>query len=509
MRTLPAGLVAGSLFCALASGQQFDLVDVTGRCGIDFDDSTGRMGIAIGDFDDDGWQDVAIFGANDETPILYRNQGALIRAGNDVPWFRDVTAQYFPPNDFATSLGAFADMDNDGDQDIVVVRRAYSPVLGGPDEATGAIAYYENRIDTTGRFEMGTSPLRVAYSPARVSTLALVDQDGDSDLDAFIGYGGVNGDFSDSRCFYVRNDGLPNLVDASDTFGLPLASIPRLLTASFADFDGDMLPDLHGAVDFYSDLHAKNMGGGSFLDVTLAAGTTNLGADMGLAIGDIDNDLDLDIYSTNINYGILYVNDGTATFTEQSAARGCRSFNGLTTTIGWGTNFVDLDNDRDLDLTMVPAGPGAGHVWRNDGTGHFVKVTAATGIELRGYAIIDFDLDRDGDQDLLFLGNNDDFTPRMYLNTSSAVNHWLVVELEGTTSNRDAIGAQVIVRTPEGTEQMRALMAGHSYRVGTPKTMHFGLGDASTVQEIEVRWPNGQVMRRGPFPADRYVKFRE
>lgn len=502
-------LFLAGLIAVPASAQQFELVDVTAQTGIDYDYSDDRMGFAIGDFDGDGWQDFAAFAADDQSPSLFRNQGALIQAGQNVPWFINVTDQVMPLNDIPTSLGAFADLDNDGDQDLAVTRRGISPTTGMPDPTLCAIAYYENKIDTTGRFEFGTSPLRIAHSPSTVSSLALVDYDGDADLDIFLAYSGVMGDYTNSRAFMIRNDGLPNLVDVSDTWGPSISTLQRALTAVFADFNGDMLPDLHCAVDFYSDFQAQNMGGGQFMDVTLAAGVTNGGSDMGLAVGDFDNDLDLDLYSTNINVGVLYVNDGTAHFTDQAAPRGCRNFANGATTIGWGTNFVDLDNDQDLDLTVIPTGPGTGNFFMNDGTGQFTDVTTATGIDLKGYSIIDFDFDKDGDQDLIAMGNGALNNPRVFRNETTTQNHWVVVELEGTLSNRDAIGAQVIIRTPDGVEQMRALMAGHSYRTGTPKTLHFGLGDSPLIAEIEIRWPSGQVVRRGPFVGDRYVKFTE
>lgn len=508
-----AGLAAAALLAASApaSAQGFDLVDVTDRVNLDISyGGAGRLGVAIGDYDGDSWQDIAFFGARDHSPVIYRNQGALIRQGQNVPWFVDVTDQVMPANDFPTALGAFADMDGDGDQDLVVARRGTNPSTGQVTHESGALAYYENRIATTGRFVMGQSPVRLAAQNSVASSLALTDCENDGDLDAFLTYSIANQDLTTSRAFFVRNDGLPNLVDASDSFGTNLGTLRRALTAVFADFDGDMLPDLHCAVDFYSDFMAKSNGDGTFMDVTQIAGVTNTGSDMGLAVGDIDNDGDLDMYSTNINVGVLYMNDGQGHFTNEASQRGVLFFSfGGVTAIGWGTNFVDLDNDGDLDLTMVPTGPGGGHVWSNDGQGYFTLETPATGIDPRGYAIIDFDFDKDGDQDLLSLGNGAATRPRFYANTSSALNHWLAVELEGTTSNRDAIGAQVFVRTPDGKQQMRALMAGHSYRVGTPKTLHFGLGDQRVVSEIEIRWPNGQIDKRGPFVADRYIKVIE
>ncbi len=494
---------------ASTSAQQFELVDITDRVGIDFDVADGRMGFAIGDYNGDGWQDVAVFASDDQTPSMFMNQGALIQAGQMVPWFTNVTDQVMPPNDIFTTMGAFADMDNDGDQDLALARRGYDPVAGAPDPTLGAVAYYENKLDTTGRFEIGTNQLRVGHSPSTVSSLALVDYDGDSDLDVFMAYSGVMGDYTHSRCFMVRNDGLPHLTDVSSTFGAHLPGIQRALTAVFADFDGDMRPDLHCAVDFHSDFQCRNMGGGLFMDVTQAVGVTNGGSDMGLAVGDFDNDLDLDLYSTNINIGVLYVNDGAGNFVDEAAQRGCRSFANGAVAIGWGTNFVDLENDGDLDLTVIPTGTGTGNFFMNDGSGQFTDVTVATGIELKGYSIIDFDFDKDGDQDLIAMGNGDLNSPKFYLNNQTTTNHWLVVELEGTLSNRDAIGAQVVVRTPDGSAQLRAMMAGHSYRTGTPKTLHFGLGDQSIVSEVEVRWPSGQVTRLTPFVANRYIKVVE
>ncbi|QDV04629.1 ASPIC and UnbV [Planctomycetes bacterium Poly30] len=509
----PITFSLAALAAVPARAQQFDLVDVTDRIGIDFNYADNRMGFAIGDFDGDGWQDFAVFAADDQSPSLFRNQGALIQAGQRVPWFTNVTAQRMPVNDIPTSLGAFADLDNDGDQDMVVTRRGISPTTGQPDPALCAIAYYENKISTTGRFEFGTSPLRIAHSPSTVSSLALVDHDGDADLDIFLAYSGNVGDYTHSRCFMIQNNGLPHLQDISATWGPPISTLQRALSVVFADFNGDMLPDLHCAVDFYRDFHCQNMGGGQFMDVTQSANTLNQGSDMGLAVGDFDNDLDLDIYSTNINIGVLYVNDGLGHFVDQAAARGCRNFANGFTSIGWGTNFVDLDNDQDLDLTVIPTGTGTGNFFRNDGTGQFTDVTIPTGIDLRGYSIIDFDFDKDGDQDLIAMGNGLLTSPRFYMNNTSAQttgqNHWVVIELEGTLSNRDAIGAQVVVRTPDGVQQMRALMAGHSYRTGTPKTLHFGLGDSALISEIEVRWPSGQVARLGPLVGDRYLHLTE
>jgi len=228
---------------------------------------------------------------------------------------------------------------------------------------------------------------------------------------------------------------------------------------------------------------------------------------MGLAVGDIDNDGDLDIYSTNINLGVLYVNDGTGTFQNEAQARGVGSW-GPDLTIGWGTCFEDFDLDGDQDLAFVAIGDAFGHLYENDGTGFFGDVTAGSGMELRGFGLIPFDYDHDGDRDLLLSRMG---SLVLYENhaTDQKDKHWLLVELEGTQSNRDGIGARIELTTQDGATQTRHILSGYSYQCGPPKDAHFGLGRNTRVKELVVTWPNGKVTRRGPFIADRYLTIVE
>ncbi|MEE8467972.1 MAG: CRTAC1 family protein [Planctomycetota bacterium] len=501
-RLLPALLPALAL-ASLAHGQM-TFTDVTLERGLTLEMAPPAAGIAVGDIDGDGWLDVAVFGAAAPGPRIFLNRGADVTAGVDVPWFEDVTQRVMPGKASPSSAGAFADLDGDGDQDLIVVRRYHDPLTGAPDPFDTGLEFYEN---VGGRFERGTLEPFLGRAPRRHGGLALADTDLDGDLDLVFVHNGSPETLVGGPGSYVRNDGFPNMVDITPSFGADLGGENRYFTAVLADFNGDMLPDLHVAVDFYADFHCRNIGGGVFQDVSISAGTTNKGADMGLAVGDIENDGDLDIYSTNINFGVLYVNDGTGTFKNEAFTRGVGGW-GLDTTIGWGTCFDDFDLDGDQDLAFVAVGQAFGHLYENDGKGYFGDVTAGSGMQLRGFGLIPFDYDHDGDRDLLIsrLGEL-----VLYENqaTDRTNRHWLVIELEGTQSNRDGIGARIELITPDGARQMRQILSGYSYQCGPPKDAHFGLGLSTRVKQLVVHWPSGKVTSLGPFVADRYMTIVE
>lgn len=495
---------------AHASAQNYQFYDVTAQVGLDVPLSDiGATGVAVGDYNGDGWLDVSIAGALDQRPQIFRNNGLQNQVNDrtDGPmrkWFTDVTAKVMPPTADPASIAMFCDLDNDGDHDLLTVQRFVDPMTGQWTDNITGLGYYRN---LHGRFRAGPLDPNLGKHSKPLGGLALADLDGDSDLDAVFAHSGGAGLSTNAPGFYIRNDGLPNLVDVTAENGPSLSNGNRYFSVVLADFTGDGLPDLHAAIDLFPDFHCDNVGGGQLADVSLSAGTVNGGSDMGLAVGDIENDGDLDIFSTNINFGVLYVNDGTGKFTEEANARGVGGWtSGFV--IGWGAAFVDLDHDMDQDLVCVGRF-NQGIMWRNNGNGKFKTISPGGDLDLYGYGLVPFDFDRDGDIDLLACDVGSQKTPHLFENRSPILTgrHWLVVEPEGTASNRDGVGAVVRV-TAGGATQMKPILAGYSFKSGPPMNAHFGLADNRTC-DVEITWPSGTVQTLANVAADQYLTVVE
>ena len=328
-----------------------------------------------------------------------------------------------------------------------------------------------------------------------------------------------------------RNRGGFRFEDVTDTAGVGQLARDSF-TAIFADFDGNGWPDLHVAVDHTSDEFFLN-DGGQFRRATNVAGANHRGNDMGVAVGDIDNDGDLDMYSTNITdpdfqFG---TDQGNALYVNQRAERGFFRFfdeawirGAADTAWGWGVEFVDLEHDGDLDGIAatgfdeyIRTFPGAESLLEtpivamiNAGPGLFER-TVIDGLERRddSRALIAFDYDRDGDEDLLVtnvagparLYRND--SPRAFGDRSS----WLEVSLiQAPGGNSQGIGATVTAQVGDRTYR-RDVLAAESYLAGTPSEVHFGLRDGERVDLLTVRWTDGTVSEYRDLPPDRHVRI--
>ncbi|MFT7677781.1 MAG: hypothetical protein ACI8QC_001766 [Planctomycetota bacterium] len=500
-----------ALLLAAPLSAQFQFVEVTQERGLDAVlNSAPGPGTAVGDIDSDGWPDLVYFGLRNQRPVIYRNNGAAVQAGTSNRWFvdisRDVLQNICPPS----SMGLLADVDNDGDPDLIFSRLHIDPATGEYTPNRTSMHYLENRVPQGGRFvDVGTNDPNAGYSETRTTGMTMADCDNDGDLDLVYLHNGGNAALIGGPGFYFRNEGGGQFSDQTALFGADLFENNRHFTPALVDFSGDMLPDLHVSIDFYQDKHCLNLGGGMFQDVSQAAGTTSTNADMGLAVGDIDNDGDMDMYSTNINIGVLYVNNGAGHFTDEAATRGVFSW-GSSTTIGWGTAFGDLDMDRDQDLCFVAYGNAPGHIYENDGTGHFTDRTALNPeLFMRGHGLIPFDYDMDGDLDLLVMRSGPS-TPSLYENQAEqSGQHWLQITLRGTTSNREGIGARIEATFQDGLKQTQFVKAGTSFRSALPSKVHFGMGSHTEVRRLVVTWPSGQVTEMASVPADQHMLIVE
>ncbi|MCY3778551.1 MAG: CRTAC1 family protein [Candidatus Aminicenantes bacterium] len=443
--------------------RRLHFTDVTEESGIQ---SPGYgMGVAAGDFDNDGWTDLYVtnFGPNQ----MFRNNGDGT--------FTDVTAATGTNDPRWSVSAAFVDYDRDGWLDL----------------------YVGNYVD----FSFSNHKRCFSFSDAGGgSALEYCDPSQYQPLPESL----------------FRNRGDGTFEDVSHTAGIARES-NGALGVSTADFDGDGWIDLYVANDKRPNHLWINQKGGSFRNQALLSGCAVSGegfseSSMGVDAGDYDNDGDEDLFMTHMSLNeknTLYVNRGEASFEDASYLSGL-ALPSIPFT-GFGTAFFDFDNDGLLDILAVN-----GHVkrvealarakdpyplhqtnqlFRNLGNGQFQEVTQAAGavFELsevsRGAAF--GDVDNDGDTDVLVLNNNG--PARLLTNQAGSSNHWMGLKLAGRLSRRDMLGARVAVLLSEGPDLWRRVHTDGSYASANDPRVLVGLGQATQVEAVRVYWPDGRA----------------
>ncbi|HJO83104.1 MAG TPA: FG-GAP-like repeat-containing protein [SAR202 cluster bacterium] len=507
-------------------------------------------GAVAEDFDGDGWVDLFVLGG--ESPIaLYMNQGDGTFAEESA-----TRGAVLPPH-LGAAAGA-ADFDNDGDIDIVVTSQNAPHFLlingGGGRFAVDSTTLTEPESFATspswgdadndgllelviGEWNSERTKAYDAYSNPSSDLNALYGTSGNPN-EPRLGPDSVMGSDGMTPLFMYRNKGQGRL-ELSEFRKIRAVDL-WVFAPRFADLDGDGLTDLAVVADFGMSRTYRNVGGGMFELVPGASDTFTDENGMGAALGDYDNDGDLDWFVSSIfgqtspekaGHGgtgnRLYRNDANMEFADVTEDAGVREGGW-----GWGASFGDLDNDGDLDLYHVngwiqderdgdPAefNDQPAVLFDNRGDGVFDEVASTAGAAHRGQGrgVILFDYDNDGDLDI-FITNNSDYVfdgsvfirnpgePVLLRNDTSTGNHWLKVTLEGAAPlHRDGIGSRVYV-TVGGVIQMRELHASTNYLAQEPGTIaHFGVGDATTIDEVRVEWVNGHVEIRNNVPADQHI----
>ena len=434
--------------------------DVTAQVGLT---ATGwGQGVCVGDYDNDGWEDlyVTFYGKN----RLYHNNHGV---------FTEVAAKAgVAGSGKAWGTGcAFVDYNRDGRLDLIVA----------------------NYVD----FDLATTPVPGEASSCRWKGIPVM-----------CGPRGLRG----SKNILYENRGDGTFADVTAKAHIDQTYGHFGFSVSTLDFDDDGWPDIYIADDSTPSVLYHNNRDGTFTDVAVMAGVAyneegREQAGMGTTVADYNGDGTLDLFKTNFSDDTptLYSNNGNGIFTDVTYPAGLGVH---TQYLGWGTMFFDFDNDGWPDLILVNGHVypevdkfhlGAGYLeprllYHNNGNGTFSDISenAGPGITAttsgRGLAV--GDLWNDGQLSAVI--NNMHAKPSLLVNTLRSGNHWITFKTVGTRSNRDGIGAKITVKAGK-----RALVdevrSGSSYISQNDMRVHFGLGSATKIDYVQVRWPSGLV----------------
>jgi hypothetical protein len=464
-----------------------------------FDQFNRRIsgGVAAGDYDRDGWIDVYAVRGDIGANLLFHNSGD--GTFQEMASFAGVAV-----TGEKGSGPSFADIDGDGWLDLLI---------NGVEE-TGA-RLFRNLGD--GTFTEITSSSNLVMNRNAFSS-AFGDFDLDGDLDILQSHWQHLGIQCTQPCtkHLWANNGSGVFTDMDTSAEVIYTDDDHTFTPNFADLDNDGLPDLLYSSDFGSTRVFLNDGDGTFTDVTDPAVFTDQYG-MGSAIGDYDNDGDLDWFVSSIFDGEtatgnrLYRNHGDGTFDDVTETAGVR--NGYW---GWGSCFADIDNDGNLDLFHVNgfssiSGFGdystdPSRLFMSNGDGTFTERSAELGLvdTGQGRGVICFDYDRDGDIDL-FVANNSQ-APALYRNDGGNANHFLSVHLLRPGGGPTVIGSRIYL-TVGAVTQMREVHAGSNFVSQNPEEAHFGLGAATTVDQLQIQWPDGSTDIYSNVAGDQFLEI--
>jgi len=474
-------------------------------------------GVAIFDFDNDGWQDVYLTGGQIPDKLLKNVNGQQLV---DVSVSSGID-QITQPTTFGVVTG---DVDNDGYRDILVTTEFGEKSILMHNQGDGTFIHLPNAINDG--FDWKSS-----------ATFGDVNKDGllDVYISAYVFQSGFDLDTAGNVIAFEHecspnqlflNNGNLTFSNATSLYGV--GDVGCALAVAFTDFDNDTDVDLMLANDFgawvvpsvlfennYPTQNLADIGGQSGMDLEIYG--------MGIAVGDYDKDADLDYYQTNLGRNVLSRNDG-GIFTDVTTVADCESDStGQLLNTGWGTFFFDADNDSWPDLFVsngwiqaaeiiatLPNDPNA--LFRNNGDGTFsdVSISAAIASDKRGRGAAYGDLDNDGRLD--FVVNNvhkhvDSTQFEVYHNISNTAN-WIALKLEGVQSNRDAFGSHVRI-VSNGNSTIAEVGGGSSHASQNSSIVHFGLGSETMIDSAVITFPSGTERVITSVPVNQVIEVVE
>ena len=502
-------------------------------------------GAAWGDFDGDGYPDLYV--CDIAAPLTASHQelaatpgGNRLYHNNHDGTFTDVTARAGVGFKGLGMGAAWADYDNDGKLDLVVTYY-------------GGIKLYHNRGDGTFEDVSGKAGLDKFHGFCTGASWGDYDRDGKADLYIcrYVKYqykpefaNKSSRQFTEMVPFMLNpssyepdtnllfhNNGDGTFTEVSKKAGVQDAT-GRSLNASWADFDGDGWPDLYVANDISANKLYLNQHNGTFKDASTEAWVDEYRGSMGLAVGDYDNDGDTDIFIThwiaqqfalftNLRFTKGAAKPGRLRFEDTSDMAGVGQI--TLSYIGWGTSFFDYDNDGQLDLLAVTGSTFQDEkdprklvpmknllFWQKNPEEGFYEVGKIAGDVAkephvgRGAAFADYL--RNGNMDAFIVNFGE--RPLLLRNDAATGNHWLEVHLACTKSNRSCFGAKVLIEAG-GKKQYQEVGSQPSYLSQSMLDPHFGLGRATQVDRLTVRFPSGVVREQRIVPVNQIVTVQE
>ena len=510
-------VICAALAAATACAQSLQFTDATTAAGIGFvhtlngNERYSRnfgVGAAAADYDRDGRVDVFIPQAFGFPDALYHNDGGV---------FSEVAAAAGVASLKEARAAIWIDVDNDGWLDLFVANDPDAPAGSNVTDpnTTSNLLYLNNHDGTFSDISAAAGISRMPNPEPTQTTggLAAADVNNDGFVDVYVScWQNQNALFINNGDGTFREEGVAAGVHEPGFSWQPM----------FYDVDRDGWVDLLLNMDFNANRLYVNQHDGRFVDMASAAGFASAFNEMGMTLGDYDNDGEIDVLATNVEtpfpnanplnkWTVLLQNastPGAPAFVERGLAAGVGR-----TGWGWGCTFFDADNDGRLDLAATngfhfPYDSDPSRLFRNIGGGAFSEVSAAAGFTntAQGRGLIALDYDSDGDLDLLETNYNANAI--LHRNETPQTGNWMDVELVGSgAGGRYAVGAEVTLMA-QGVEHVQLVTAGVSFLSHEPYLQHVGLGAAGGVDFVSVRWPDGaRETWSGPFAVNHALRI--
>ena len=456
---------------------QIAFEDVASYIGVDYSygDSEYGGGVSFADFNNDGWDDITYASEDGAQVYFFKNNNGV---------FNLVTLNGIS-NTYKTKQVIWIDYDNDGDKDL------FATAIEGINQ------FYRNDGDMS--FTNISSTIGFFQTDLFTYGASFGDIDNDGDLDAFIS-NRTNTEENQRNYLYRNDEGI--YIDITQSSGIPIQdedgneNSQLSFCTIFFDYNKDGFQDIYLANDKIDNINRlyKNLGDGTFEDVSVASGSGIAVNAMTTTLGDYNNDGWFDIYITNTqssqagNGNVLLMNNADGTFTNVAEETGT-TFNSF----AWGAVFLDADNDTLLDLYVSGGFDGsigsflsaAFYHQQNDGTFVIPQNIGFENDTRKSYSNAIGDINNDGKPDIIVC--NDTENNFLWENKTVNENNWLKVKLEGVISNRDGIGNTIEISI-DGQSQYRYTLAGEGYLSQNSFYEFFGTGTATEIDYIKVTW---------------------